>query len=52
MFSIAKLKLSLILNIVHVNWGIPKQPKYQTAEYFFLLQSDWLKFEIELNSLS
>ena len=24
----------------------------QTAEYFFMLQSDWLKFEIELNSLS
>ena len=24
----------------------------QTSEYFFMLQSDWLKFEIELNSLS
>ena len=24
----------------------------QTAEYFFMLQSDWLKVEIELNSLS
>ena len=23
-----------------------------TAEYLFMLQSDWLEFEIELNSLS
>ena len=39
--------------------GIPKQAKSQTAEnwpqtteYLFMLQYDWLKFEIELNSLS
>ena len=44
-------------------WGIPTQQKLHTAQQkktkirshtpksLFMLQSDWLKFEIELNSL-
>ena len=25
--------------------------RFHSAEYFFMLQSDWLKFQIEMNSL-
>ena len=25
--------------------------RFHSAEYFFMLQSDWLKFQVELNSL-
>ena len=46
------------LPLNRVAGGIPTQQKSQTAEnensvpeYFFMLQSDWLKFQIELNSL-
>ena len=38
------------------HWKIPTQQKMKlrshTAEYLFMLPSDWLEFETELNSLS
>ena len=50
---------NIIPNVGKIKRGIPIQQKSQTAEnensvpfsIIFMLQSDWLKFQIELNSL-